>query len=67
MRITNSFIVSFDLESTPDKNEDKDKDTAIAIVGKRDSKGVTKIVNAFQGEEAIELWNKLTGSGKEVE
>ena len=65
MRITNSFIVSFDLESTPDKNEDKD--TAIAIVGKRDNKGVTKIVNAFQGEGAIELWNKLTGSGKEVE
>ena len=65
MRITKSFIVSFDLESTSDKNEDKD--TAIAIVGKRDSKGVTKIVNAFQGEEAIELWNKLTGSGKEVE
>ena len=65
MRITNSFIVSFDLESTHDKNEDKD--TAIAIVGKRDSKGVTKIVNAFQGEEAIELWDRLTGSGKEVE
>ena len=58
MRITNSFIVSFDLESTPDKNEDKD--TAIAIVGKRDKKDVTKIVNAFQGEEAIDLYRKLT-------
>ena len=35
-------------------------DTGVLIVGKQNRKGGIDIVNAFQGEEAIELYTKLT-------
>lgn len=59
MRVTDSILVSvdFDLPEGPD--------TAVLIVGKKKKGEAVDILNAFQGEEAIELWNKLTGSGKE--
>lgn len=51
-----SCIVSFE----PTEN----KDTAVLVVGKRVANGVTMVVNAFQGNEAIELWNKITIENK---
>lgn len=59
MRVTDSILVSvdFDLKEGPD--------TAVLIVGKKKKGEAVDILNAFQKEEAIELWNKLTGSGKE--
>lgn len=61
MRVTDSILVSvdFDLKEGPD--------TAVLIVGKKKKGEAIDILNAFQGEEAIELWNKLTGSGKKEE
>lgn len=58
MRVTDSILVSvdFDLTGGPD--------TAVLIVGKKKKGEAVDILNAFQGEEAIELWNKLTASSK---
>ncbi|MBR5780408.1 MAG: hypothetical protein IKY27_00295 [Bacteroidales bacterium] len=36
------------------------KDNTVLIVGKKRPNQVIEVVNAFQGEEAIELWEKLT-------
>lgn len=59
MRVTDSILVSvdFDMQGGPD--------TAVLIVGKKKKCEAVDILNAFQGEEAMELWNKLTGSGKD--
>lgn len=61
MRVTDSILVSvdFDLKGRPD--------TAVLVVGKKKKGEAVDILNAFQGEEAIELWNKLSGSGKKEE
>lgn len=61
MRVTDSILVSvdFDLKGGPD--------TAILVVGKKKKGEAVDILNAFQGEEAIELWKRLTGSGKKEE
>lgn len=50
MRINESVIVSVDIHSG---------DRAIMIVGSQKN-GRMDIVNAIQGDEVIELWNKLT-------
>lgn len=34
--------------------------TGVLIVGRKRPNGSTEIVNAFQGEEAVELYTKLT-------
>lgn len=59
MGVTDSILVSvnFDLSAGPD--------TAVLLVGKKKKGEAIDIVNAFQGEEAMELYRKLTGSGKE--
>ncbi len=59
MRVTDSILVSvdFDLKDGPD--------TAVLIVGKKKKGEAIDILNAFQGEETMELYRKLTGSGKE--
>lgn len=59
MRVTDSILVSvdFDMGGGPD--------TAVLVVGKKKKGEAVDVLNAFQREEAIELWNKLTGSGKE--
>lgn len=62
MRVTDSILVSvdFDMQDGPD--------TAVLVVGKKKKGEAIDILNAFQGEEAMELWNKLTESEKkEVE
>ena len=50
MRINESVIVSVDIHSS---------DRAIMIIGSQKNNKMD-IVNAIQGEEAIELWERLT-------
>ena len=45
-----AVIVSWDLSHGKDK--------AILLVGKQ-NKGAVDVINAFQGEEALEIYNKL--------
>lgn len=52
MDITASVIVAFDHK--------EGCDNAVLIVGQKDPKQDVTIINAFQGEEAKELWKKLT-------
>lgn len=49
---TDCILVSFDSSGGKDKE--------ILIVGRKTSGEVVNIVNAFQGEEAVELYKKLT-------
>lgn len=51
MKSTDSVIVSWDLSHG--------KDVGVLLVGKQVN-GRVEIVNAFQGEEAYELYRKLT-------
>ncbi len=39
--------------------EFSDKDTGVLVVGRKRKNQSVKIVNAFQGEEALELYKKL--------
>ena len=48
---TDCILVSFDSSGGKDKE--------ILIVGRKTSGEVGNIVNAFQGEEAVELYKKL--------
>ena len=50
--ITQSVIVAFDYKA--------DKDHAILLVGQKSPKIDIQIVNAFEGDETKELWEKLT-------
>lgn len=54
MHLTASFIVSFDFS---------DKGGSVCIVGQQE-KGKMNIVNAFQGEEAVEIFKKLSTPNK---
>jgi len=49
--ITDSIIVSYDYNHS--------KDIAILVVGRKEPNTSVTIINAFQGEEAKELYNKL--------
>lgn len=51
MKSTDSVIVSWDLSHG--------KDVGVLLVGKQ-LNGRVEIINAFQGEEAYELYRKLT-------
>lgn len=51
MNTTSSVIVAFDR---------KKGDKAILLVGQKNPKQDVAIVNAFEGKEAIDIWNKLT-------
>ena len=51
MKITGSFLVSFDFN---------DKDVPILLVGRKKKGDAVEIVNAFQGEEAVKLYEMLT-------
>lgn len=50
MKSNDSVIVSWDLSNERDKS--------ILLVGRVEN-GVTKIINAFQGEEAVNILDKL--------
>ena len=51
-RKTESVIVSIDINEA-------DETSALLVIGKRGVNGI-EIINAFQGKEAILLYNKLT-------
>ena len=48
---TTSFIIGYDISHTSDNK--------VLVIGKRGPSGSVEIVNAFQGDEAEELYNKL--------
>lgn len=50
--ITTSILVGYDYDPA--------KDNAVLIVGKQRANKSVEIINAFDGEEATALWNKLT-------
>lgn len=52
MDITSSVIVAFDYR--------ENSDNAVLIVGQKNPKQDVTIINAFSGDEAKELWKKLT-------
>ena len=52
-----SYIVSWDFS---------DEDTGVLIVGHQENGNVT-VVNAFQGEEAYDIYKKLSGEAKDAE
>ena len=51
LKMIGSVIVSYDNQSN---------DIPILIVGKKRLNQSVEIINAFQGDEAIELYNRLT-------
>lgn len=55
MNISGSLLIgySFNEESKP-----------VLIVGKKDKKHPVEIINAFDGDEAVELYKKLVGDKK---
>lgn len=52
MNLTDSLLISIDFK--------KEKENTIMIVGRKPVGKPVDIVNAFQGEEAIALWELLT-------
>lgn len=50
-KLTDSLIVAIDF------SEDKDK--TVLLVGRKNPNQTAKIVNAFQGKKAIDIWNSL--------
>lgn len=50
--MTDSILVAY--------TTNKETDTKVLVVGKKRMNQSVKIINAFDGDEAEELWNKLT-------
>ena len=48
---TTSLIIGYDISRTSDNK--------VLVIGKRGPSGSVEIVNAFQGDEAEELYNNL--------
>ena len=48
---TTSLIIGYDISHTSDNK--------VLVIGKRGPSGSVEIVNAFQGDEAEELYNNL--------
>lgn len=53
---TEAVIVAYDYKQA--------SDTATLIIGQKNKIKDIEIINAFQGEEATELWKKLTQKKK---
>lgn len=51
--ITDTLLVSIDLAT--------DGSNAVLLVGRKGPKQIPEIVNAFQANEAVELYNRLIG------
>lgn len=58
MRTTSSIIVSYDASENGDET--------ILLVGKKNPNEIVEVINAFQGEEAKDLWKKLTERSKKI-
>lgn len=56
-RLSDTILVSFARE-TPDSDP-------VVIVGRRRMNGSTDIVNAFEGKEALDIYEKLTTVNKD--
>lgn len=54
--ITDTLLVSIDLTTNGDN--------AVLIVGRKKRNQAVNVINAFQGEEAVELYNRLVTVGK---
>lgn len=52
MKTTDTVLVSFDFTHGVDNS--------VLVVGRQLPRHSAEIINAFQGEEAYELWKKLT-------
>jgi hypothetical protein len=50
-KIAGSLIIGYDI--------DHSTDNTVLIVGKREPNQSVKVINAFEGEEAYELYKKL--------
>lgn len=50
--MTDSVLVAFDYE--------KEQSEAVLIVGRQGPNNTAEIINVFSGQEAVELWGKLT-------
>lgn len=50
--MTTSVIISVDMQNN--------RDETIMIVGHKDPNKSVTILNAFQGQEALDIWKKLT-------
>ena len=51
LKVNECLLVSFDFT--------KGEDTGILIVGRQEKEGKVNIVNAFQGQEAVDIYKKL--------
>lgn len=51
LRVNECLLVSVDFT--------KGEDTGVLIVGRQEKEGKVNIVNAFQGQEAIDIYRKL--------
>ena len=60
--MTRCFLVAVDFSKGEDGN-----DNAVLIVGEKKNKVDVNIINAFQGEEALELYQKLIAKKGEKE
>ena len=58
MRTTSSIIVGYDASENGDE--------PILLVGKKNPNEIIKIINAFQGKEAKDLWKKLTERNENI-
>lgn len=52
LKKTDSLIIGYDYTHG--------RDNTVLVVGKKILNGGVEIINAFQGKEAEDLWNKLT-------
>lgn len=51
MKLTDSLLIAIDFS--------ENKDNTVMIIGRKPVGKPVDIINAFQDDEAIELWNKL--------
>lgn len=56
MRITNTLLVGFDRE--------ENGDNPVLIIGTKKKGNAVDIINAFDGDEAVDLYKKLVGDKK---
>lgn len=52
LTVTGSFIIGFDFS--------KSSDTGVLIVGTKTKGNNVEVINAFQGRDAVEVYNMLT-------
>lgn len=56
MNISGSLIVGYSFSDNGDN--------PVLIVGKKDKKQAVEVINAFEGDEAVDIYKKLVGDKK---